>query len=328
MTLNPGIIALLVTSILTALMLSYSALFGLRVLRRWDLKSGSPEQLLMERKTYLISTLLMNVLVFEVLALFLFIQTAERLHGLFVGAMCAAGTLYVNPFGYPALMARITLSALAGLWLLINRMDNRSPSYPLIRLRYGMLMALAPLALASATLSWMYLTGLKADVITSCCGALFSQGSESVVQEVSVMGREWLITRGYVLATALMFIVGALLWKTGRGAAVFGLLSALLLPLGLGVVIVWVSPYVYELPTHHCPFCMIQADYNYIGYPVYALLFLGSVAGMGAAVAGLFRSRLGVDGSERGLVLAALALLGLFNILLAWLVLSSNLTMN
>ena len=33
---------------------------------------------------------------FQLASLFLFIYTADHLHPLFVGAMCAAGTLYVN----------------------------------------------------------------------------------------------------------------------------------------------------------------------------------------------------------------------------------------
>ena len=73
MTLNPGIIALLLSSSLTALIVGWAALFGISVIRRWDLGSGSERQLRLERSTYLVSTLLAYVLAFEVLALFLFV---------------------------------------------------------------------------------------------------------------------------------------------------------------------------------------------------------------------------------------------------------------
>ena len=53
-------------------------------------------------------------LAFEILSLFLFIYTADDLHRLFVGAMCAAGTLYVNAFGYPALMLKVGNSCWRG----------------------------------------------------------------------------------------------------------------------------------------------------------------------------------------------------------------------
>ena len=66
-------------------------------------------QLILERKTYLISTLLTYLLGFELLSLFLYVFTADQLHTFFVGAMCAAGTLYVNGYGYPALILKVVI---------------------------------------------------------------------------------------------------------------------------------------------------------------------------------------------------------------------------
>jgi hypothetical protein len=31
--------------------------------------------------------------------------------------------------------------------------------------------------------------------------------------------------------------------------------------------------YIYELPTHHCPFDILQREYGFIGYPLYLSLF-------------------------------------------------------
>ena len=330
MTLNPGIIALLLSSALSTLILAYSAFFGIKVLRQWDMSSGSEAQLFMERRTYLVSTLLAYVLAFEVLALFLFIQTAERLHTLFVGAMCAAGTLYANPFGYPALGLRVALATIAGLWLILNWLDNRAPDYPIIRAKYWVLIVMAPLALLSALVSWFYLTGLRADVITSCCGTLFSQGSDSVRSEVALSG-DALVLIFYIAATGLVFVIGALYHRTGRGALAFGALSALMLPVSLLALTTCISPYIYELPTHHCPFCMLQSDYNYIGYIIYAALLTGSVTGMGAGAAGAFGRLQSIEGGQEGprrkLTLVSLISFGLFTLIVIWSVASSNLRM-
>jgi hypothetical protein len=38
--------------------------------------------------------------------------------------------------------------------------------------------------------------------------------------------------------------------------------------------------YIYELPTHHCPFCFLQKDYYYIGYLIYITLFIGTFFGL------------------------------------------------
>ena len=330
MTINPGIIALLLSTSLTAIIVTYAALFGISVIRRWDLLSGSERQLRLERNTYLVSTLLAYTLVFEVLALFLFIQTAERLHTLFAGAMCAAGALYVNPFGYPALGLRISLAALAGFWLILNRLDSLSPDYPLIRTKYWMLVLMAPLAVGSAAMSWLYLTGLRADVITSCCGTLFSQGSGPVRDGIALSGGSFIIY-SYWAATVLVFFLGAILYSTGRGGLIFSGLSALMLPLSLMALTLWVSPYIYELPTHCCPFCMLQADYGYIGYIIYAALLAGSVLGMGAGAAGFLVQLRSIEGGPEGprrrLTLASLIAFGIFTATVIWSVASSNLRM-
>jgi len=103
----------------------YASSYGIQILKRWDLRSGSEGQLILERKTYLVSTLLSTLLGVHLLSLFLFIFTADELHSLFVGAMCAAGSLYVNGYGYPALVLKMVNVILAGLWLILNTVDNR-----------------------------------------------------------------------------------------------------------------------------------------------------------------------------------------------------------
>ncbi len=145
MILHPAIIALMLVSLLISGMILYASFFGIRIIRRWDMESGSEEQLALERSTYLISTILSYVLVFQIGSLFLYIYTADSLHQLFVGAMCAAGTLNVDPYGYPTFLLKILNFILAGLWLIINYTDNRAHDYPLVKKKYWMLLFLAPL---------------------------------------------------------------------------------------------------------------------------------------------------------------------------------------
>ena len=130
MIFHPGILALVLVSALTSLMLLYSSYFGLVILKRWDMRSGSELQLILERKTYLISTMVTYAFAFQLVSFFLFVMTAENLHTLFVGAMCAAGTLNVNNYGYPALLLKITNCIIAGVWLIINYTDNKAYDYP------------------------------------------------------------------------------------------------------------------------------------------------------------------------------------------------------
>jgi hypothetical protein len=172
--LNPAILALVLVSFLIAGLILYASFFGLQVIRRWDMSSGSEVQLLLERRTYLISTILFYVMAFQLGSLFLFIYTADSLHRLFVGAMCAAGSLNVNAYGYPTFLLKILNFILGGLWLILNYTDNQAYDYPLIKKKYTLLLIIAPLIISETVVQVSYFQGLKGDVITSCCGSLFS----------------------------------------------------------------------------------------------------------------------------------------------------------
>ena len=179
MIMHPAVIALLAGSIATLFLLLYATGYGIAILRKWDLASGSELQLRLERRTYLITTILGYVFAFQLISLFLFIATTDALHGLFSGAMCAAGTLYADAWGYPALILKIVNFLLAGVWLILNYTDNQAFDYPLIKKKYLLLLCMTPLLLAEAAAQFQYFRLLNPEVITSCCGVLFSGDADA-----------------------------------------------------------------------------------------------------------------------------------------------------
>ena len=140
MILHPAVLALLTMSLLVSIMVLMAGYSGVLILRSWDIRSGSELQLGLERRTYLISSILGYIFVFQILSLFLYIHTADNLHVLFVGAMCAAGTLNVNTYGYPVFILKILNFLLAGTWLILNYSDARGYDYPLIKPKYTLLL--------------------------------------------------------------------------------------------------------------------------------------------------------------------------------------------
>ena len=59
MILHPGVLALVMGSIAVTAMMLYASLLGVKIVRKWNIRSSSAEQLSLERKTYLISTILL-----------------------------------------------------------------------------------------------------------------------------------------------------------------------------------------------------------------------------------------------------------------------------
>ena len=140
MFFKPAIIALFTGSLLTGGLLLGSAALRRADPQHWDIRSGSEIQLKLERRTYLISTLMAYAFAFQLFSFFLFIYTADNLHTFFIGAMCAAGSLNANQWGYPVIILRLVNFLLAGFWLILNYADNQGYDYPLIRVKYILLL--------------------------------------------------------------------------------------------------------------------------------------------------------------------------------------------
>ena len=315
MLFHPATMALNLASLADLAALLLAAGFGLRILRHWDIASGSERQLRLERQTYLVSTLLGVVLAAELVSLFLFVHTADRLSAMFVGAMCAVGTLNASVYGFPALGLKIACFFAAAVWLIMSAVDNRGWDYPMIRAKYAALLSLLPLFAATAAVQAAFFADLKADVLVSCCSKLFTAGGSGVSADMAALPP--LETLG-ALGTALA-VTAAVAWPARRSpawAVVYAAACAALFAVAVAAVVSAVSPYVYEHPHHHCPFCLLKAEYGYIGYALYLPLFGGVALGLGGAPIQAFRGRASladvVPAASRGLVGASLALLGLF----------------
>jgi len=289
MILHPNILALFVSSLLVCLMVLYSSYYGIRILRSWDIKSGSELQLALERRTYLISTIVSYFLLFQLASLFLFISTADSICELFVGAMCAVGTLTVNQFGYPTLLLKLFTFLLAGFWLVLNRLDNHGYDYPLIKTKYLLLLFLTPLLLAETITQTLYFMGLKPDIITSCCGSLFSSSSRSIAAEV-VNAPALPMLAGFYLSALATAAGGIWFYLKGSGGILFAALSALHFMISMVAVVSVISLYIYSIPSHHCPFCILQKEYYFIGYPIYLSILTAAITGVGAGWTARYRT--------------------------------------
>jgi hypothetical protein len=330
MLFQPAIIALLLAGAVSLLVLVAAAPFALQVIRRWDMRSGSELQLVLERRTYLFSTLTAFVFATQLVALLLTVFNADRMAVMFVGAMCAVGTLNANAWGFPMLYAQIAVFFLAAAWLTLNHVDNQASDYPLVRVKYALLLLLLPALAATFALQLKYFLNLRADVITSCCGSLFSEQGPTLASEASGMEAKPAILLFYVALGVAVFANALHAGLRRRWSGIFAALaSAAGFVAALVGILSFVSLYVYEHPHHHCPFCLLKPEYGYQGYLLYVPLFVSTAAGVGAGVLQPFA---GV-GSLAALVprasgrLAAVAATGfaLFAAVATFMVLKSNL---
>jgi len=324
---HPAVIALLCSSFLISLMLLYAGWCGSRILLKWDMESGSSLQLILERRTYLVSTIQAYALTFQILSLFLFIFTADALHTQFVGAMCAAGSLQVNAYGYPTLILKLVNCLLAGVWLIINHTDNRGYDYPLIKAKYTLLIAMVPLVYMETVLQVGYFSGLHVDVITSCCGSQFSQGAKNFAGDLAALPAAPMKT-AFFSAMAITGMSGIFFMTKGKGSYLFSFASCLTFIIAIASLISFICLYFYELPTHHCPFCILQKEYGYVGYILYACLLVGGITGAGCGTLTPFRSRRSlttiIPSIQRRLAAVTMTCYTLFTLIVAYRMLTTS----
>lgn len=290
MLLHPGVIALVTGSGIVLLLILFASATGIRIINRWDINSSSEEQLELERKTYLISTLVQYALLFEIISLFLFIYTADDMHNILAGAMCATGSLNANQYGFPALYVKVIALFVSATWIAVNFADNKAQDYPLTRLKYKLLLFVIPFVFLEYILEIQYFLGIDPNVITSCCGVLFSEGglgAGSSLASIPVIPMEIVFYSVFLI----VIVSGISVIRSGRKiyTIIFSLVSGIFFIVSIASVISFISLYFYQLPSHHCPFDMLQAEYYYIGYPLYFSLFIGSFFGMMTGVIELFK---------------------------------------
>lgn len=287
MILHSGILALLCGSGIALLMLLYAAGLGVKILRHWDYRSYSEEQLRLERMTYLVSTMVSYAVGFELFSGFLFIFTVDDIHPLLTGAMCATGSLNANPFGWYALYGKIVIFFTGALWLTLNHVDNKAENCPLIKTKYILLLFLVPLVAGQNVLQTSYFLELNPELITSCCGSLFSTAGTGLAAELAALEIRPAMAAFY--GVGLLFIVSAfsvLRTRAGLPRYLCTLSAASFFPVSIAAIVSFVSIYIYQLPTHHCPFDLLQKNYGFIGYPLYLSLFTGTLFGL---LPGLFQ---------------------------------------
>ena len=332
MILHPGTLALIVGSAVVLALLVVASVISLAVLRRWDAASSSEGQLALERKTHLVSTIAAAALLFEVVSTFLYLYTLDDIHRLFVGAMCAIGSLNANPIGWYVLVVKVAILLAAPLWIVVNRLDQRAGDFPVVRAKSAWLLALTPLVAVDLVLQVWYFAGLNPEVITSCCGALFTPSGTGVSSEIAALPLFPTMASFYGGAGLLLGVIGLCAWRPSTAArlALAGVSLAFLV-LSIASIISFLSPYVYDLPTHHCPFDMLQSGSHFVGYPIYLALYLSVLFGLLPGVTVTLRRHPSLTGlvaasERRWLRVAAVATLALA-VITTWQVVVSDLSM-
>jgi len=323
MFLNSWSIALVICGLVVLFLMGYAARSGIRVLLFWNPESDSNRQIRLENEIWLTSTLVEYALGVQVVSLIVFVLAADYFSQSIVGAMCATGSLLANDFGVPALIVKIGGVFFYGFWIVLHQLDIRSEKYPLVRLKYVYLLLLLPLLILDLSLGVIYIAGLKPDIITSCCAVVFGESTGGGTNLLSGLTHEMSLVLFYG-TVVLLLVVGVLLLAAWRPwiSLFFSSVWLWYFLLALMVVTTVFSSYIYAMPFHKCPFCILKPEYHYIGFAIYGALFGGAFLGMSIVVAEPLRTVEGlsevVTVFQRKAVIYSLILLIVFTLLTSY----------
>jgi len=258
-------------------MLLWIALVALILLVRWDFAQATPQQFRLEKRSDLVTTVAVVVGVFKLLLFPYFVFTIDRLSGVVPGAMCAAGVISFNTWGMKLLVLKLAVLYALLSWMVLNHNDLQGMRYPFFRAKMALMIGVFLLVSVEGGLDFLFFSGIDIHQVVNCCSTLYGllEGMNPLPFGLDI---PLLLTLFYLLYLTIL-------------SAHLGHTDVILIPalglfgyLGYYAVVYFFGTYIYEDPSHNCPFCMLQRDYGYVGYLVWGTLFGGTFAGMAAVL--------------------------------------------
>jgi hypothetical protein len=208
-----------------------------------------------------------------------FPYTLNELSNIIPGAMCAAGVVGSNIYGEPLLILKIIVILLVLLWMVLNREDIHSEGNIYFKKKMFFFIGIFSILMIEMLIEVFFLTTLSSENPVLCCSAIYVDTEDINPLPFHLSILELLIVF-YLLYISLM---AAVYWKK---RLFLSLLSLLFSYIAYYAIVYFFSTYVYELPSHQCPFCLLQSEYYYIGYAIFGSLFIASFYSIAI---GLFR---------------------------------------
>ncbi len=263
---NEVIIYLVSQTILLALQL-FVIFWVISILKNWDFTSTSQKQYKLEKKSYLVILIIFFALVVKIVLIPYFAYVIDNLFNIVPGAMCAAGVLSANEYGVKLLALKIFIVFFNFIWILINSEDLKQKDYPYIKIKLYFFIFIFILTVIEYFLDMLYFTNISLDDIVLCCSIIFGvQGSDFLPFGLDT-------TRLIILF--YLFYLLIILANILKQAFISFLANIIFIYFAYLSVVNFFGTYIYELPTHKCPFCLLQKEYYYIGYLLWSTLFLG-----------------------------------------------------
>lgn len=273
MLLTPNILTIYILDVIFFIFATIALYKSVLILKKYDASLSTQLQYRLEKSTYLASTIIKYIFVIKIPLFIFFIFTLDKLSHILTGAMCGAGVVNATDYGNYLLIIKIINLYFFAFWLLLNREDIENEKQPYVKLKFLLFVFAYILLSIEIILEILMFSGIDIKSVVDCCGVIYSSNENSYISMLMNMGTIYLLTIFYGV-----YILLLLFYKL-RIKILFMLSNLFFILISLVSLISFFGTYIYELPTHHCPFCFLQHEYHYVGYMLYLLLFIGTFYG-------------------------------------------------
>ncbi|RXJ84458.1 hypothetical protein [Arcobacter cloacae] len=275
--LSNEVIIFLFVQIILFILLTIAFYFSISIIKNWDFTKTTNKQYKLEKTSYLVILIISFTLIVKIFLFPYFAYSLDNLSNIVPGAMCAAGIVGANEFGQINLFIKIIILFSIGIWLIINSLDLKEKTYPYTKKKYLLYIFIFLLSIFELLLDFSFLNNISLKEPVMCCSVIFGvNNTETKIPfDLSI---STLLIIFYLLYLLTVFL------SIQKLSFLNLITNFMFLYIGYYSVTYFFSTYIYQLPTHQCPFCMLQKEYFFIGYFIWGSLFLGTFFGISSYV--------------------------------------------
>lgn len=274
MLLTPEVLTILILNAIFMLLGAVAFFLSIRIYLFWNSDSTSPMQYKLEKESFLAATIIKYIFSIKVPLFLFFIFALDKISNVITGAMCAAGVVDATDIGMSLVVLKIINLYMFAYWLKLHSKDMLLREQPYTKLKFTLFIGLFLLFVIEILLESFMFASIEIEKMVSCCGSIYSSSSTSALSTLFRLDTPYMLALFY--SNFMMIVLFYFLKKR----YIFTLLNIVFIPVSLISLILFFGTYIYELPSHHCPFCYLQSDYYYVGYLIYFLLFTGTFYGI------------------------------------------------
>ncbi len=274
MILSPEVLTIFILNILFFIFGTIAFFLSVKIYLGWDNESVEQSQYKLEKQSFLTATIIKYIFAIKVPLFLFFIFTLDKISNVLVGAMCGAGVVDATPYGIYLFILKIINLYLFAYWLVLHNEDMKNEKLPFTKMKFGFYSIVYFLFIAELVIEGLMFSSIDIDKMVSCCGTIYSSSSTSYISTIFSLDSTILLVLFYGTFSLII-----LFYKL-KFRYIYAILNILFIIISLITLIAFFGTYIYELPTHYCPFCFLQKDYYYVGYILYTTLFLGTFYGI------------------------------------------------